>query len=84
MLPCGSVLERMLRRNPLAALALHRPARPDPPSPAPAQGPPIDALLGGSSDDDEATETAEARARPGIFARRARSRTAMPGMTTCK
>ena len=59
--PACSVLERMLRRNPLAALALHRPARPDPPSPAPVQGPQIDALLGGSSDDDEATETAEAR-----------------------
>ncbi|KAK9839780.1 hypothetical protein WJX81_000925 [Elliptochloris bilobata] len=53
-----SVLERMLRRNPLAALALHRPARPDPPSPGPQQGPPADASPGGASD-DEATETAE-------------------------
>ncbi len=52
----------MLRRNPLAALALHRPARPEPPSPAPGQqGAPADALPGGASDDEEATETAEAR-----------------------
>ena len=59
--PCRSVLERMLRRNPLAALALHRPARPDPPSPAPQHGPPADVLPGGASDDEEARETAEAR-----------------------